>query len=249
MSFEGKTVIITGASRGIGYETVKLFYAAGARVYLTARTESNLNKLSKDLGGNAIAEVCDVGILGELERVTKKVLQDTGRIDILINNAGTIDPISNIHLTSPKAWSDAIDTNLKGVFYGVHAVLPTMINQKSGCIINLGSGAAYNPLEGWSHYCASKAGVAMLTKSLQLELKNQGIRVMSLSPGTVATEMQIKIKASGVNPISKLDVSAHVPAIWPAKTLLWMCNPDSEKYIDQEVSLRDPKVLKHVGLR
>ena len=82
MSFEGKTVIITGASRGIGYETAKLFYAAGARVYLTARTESNLNKLSKDLGGNAIAEVCDVGILGELERVTKKVLQDTGRIDI-----------------------------------------------------------------------------------------------------------------------------------------------------------------------
>ena len=88
----------------------------------------------------------------------------------------------------------------------------------------------------------------MLTKSLQLELKNQGIRVMSLSPGTVATEMQIKIKASGVNPISKLDVSAHVPAIWPAKTLLWMCDPDSEKYIDQEVSLRDPTVLKHVGL-
>ena len=248
MSFEGKTVIITGASRGIGYETAKLFYAAGARVYLTARTESNLNKLSKDLGGDAIAEVCDVGILGELERVTKKVLQGTGRIDILINNAGTIDPISNIHLTSPKAWSDAIDTNLKGVFYGVHAVLPTMINQKSGCIINLGSGAAYNPLEGWSHYCVSKAGLSMLTRSVQLELKDTGIRVMSLSPGTVATKMQHRIKESGINPVSQMDFSEHISAVWPAKTLIWMCSPSSLDFTNEEISLKETSIRKLVGL-
>ena len=169
MPLKDKTVIISGASRGIGFETAKLFCEAGARIYITSRSEDDLVSLANNLGSNVNAHVCDVSKLKDWERVVRRAHNETGRIDILINNAGTIDPISDIFQTNPEAWSNAIDTNLKGVFYGSYSVIPIMKKQQSGCIINIGSGAAYNPLEGWSHYCASKAGVAMLTRSLKLE--------------------------------------------------------------------------------
>ena len=248
MRLKGKTVIITGASRGIGFETAKLFYKEGAQIYITARSGDDLVSLADNLGTNARAHVCDVSDLKDWERVVSGALKETGRIDILINNAGTIDPISDIFQTNPEAWSNSIDTNLKGVFFGSYSVIPIMKKQQCGCIINIGSGAAYNPLEGWSHYCASKAGVAMLTRSLKLELRGTGIRVMSLSPGTVATEMQLKIKKSGINPISKMSFSDHIPPNWPARALLWMCSSDSEKFTDEEISLRSPEIRKRVGL-
>ena len=248
MLLKGKTVIITGASRGIGLETAKLFYEAGARIYITARSENDLISLADSLGKNAVAHVCDVSKLKDWEDLVSRAHNETGRIDILINNAGTIDPISDIFQTNPEAWSNAIDINLKGVFYGSYSVIPIMKKQQYGCIINLGSGAAYNPLEGWSHYCASKAGVAMLTQSLKLELKDSGIKVMSLSPGSVATEMQLKIKKSGINSISKMNFSDHIPPSWPARTLLWMCSSDSEKFTHEEISLRSPDIRKRVGL-
>ena len=248
MIFKDKTVIITGASRGIGFETAKLFHGAGARVYLMARSHEDLNALSKSLGRNAVKCICDVSKIEDWKNVVSQALKDTGRIDILINNAGTIDPISTIFETNPEDWSKSIDINLKGAFYGCYTVIPIMRKQKSGCIINIGSGAAYSPLEGWSHYCVSKAGLSMLTRSVQLELKGTDIRVMSLSPGTVATKMQRRIKESGINPISKIDFSEHIPAIWPAKTLLWMCSPISSDFTNKEISLRETAIRKMVGL-
>ncbi len=248
MPLKDKTVIISGASRGIGFETAKLFCEAGARIYITSRSEDDLVSLANNLGSNVNAHVCDVSKLKDWERVVRRAHNETGRIDILINNAGTIDPISDIFQTNPEAWSNAIDTNLKGVFYGSYSVIPIMKKQQSGCIINIGSGAAYNPLEGWSHYCASKAGVAMLTRSLKLELTGTGIRAMSLSPGTVATEMQLKIKQSGINPVSKMNFSDHIPPNWPARALIWMCSPDSEKFTHEEISLRSPEIRKRIGL-
>ena len=88
----------------------------------------------------------------------------------------------------------------------------------------------------------------MLTRSIQLELKDTDIRVMSLSPGTVATKMQRRIKESGINPISKIDFSEHIPVIWPAKTLLWMCSPISSDFTNKEISLRETAIRKMVGL-
>ena len=117
-----------------------------------------------------------------------------------------------------------------------------------GTIITISSGAAHNAIEGWSAYCTSKAGAAMLTACTDHEYRSSGIRAMGLSPGTVATQMQIDIKASGMNPVSQLDWSEHIPPEWPAKVLLWMCSKEADPFIGQEIRLKDPKILEAVGL-
>ncbi|SDX48357.1 NADP-dependent 3-hydroxy acid dehydrogenase YdfG [Litoreibacter albidus] len=244
----GKTALITGASRGIGADTARVMAGAGAHVVLMARSGEELEKLAAEIGPQASVCKSDVADFGDWTKAVDLALEKTGRVDILVNNAGLIDPIARLEDSDPAAWSTLIDVNLKGVYYGVKAVLQTMTSQGSGTILNISSGAAHGPLEGWSAYCSSKAGAAMLTRCIQAEHGGTGIRVMGLSPGTVATDMQVKIKASGINPVSELDPAVHIPADWPAKALLWMCGEDSDSYLGEEISLRDEEVRRRVGL-
>jgi NAD(P)-dependent dehydrogenase (short-subunit alcohol dehydrogenase family) len=170
------------------------------------------------------------------------------RLDVLINNAGVIEPIARLSETDPAAFARAVQINLSGVFHGMRAAIPVMRAQGAGTIITVSSGAAHNPLEGWGAYCCSKAGAAMLTRVAHLEEGAAGLRVMGLSPGTVATDMQVTIKASGVNPVSQLDPAVHIPADWPARALLWMCGPGGDDWLGREVSLRDEGIRRAVGL-
>ena len=219
----GKTVMITGASRGIGAEAARAFANAGANVGLVARSEDEIANLAGEIGNAAIAIPCDVSRYWEVEKAVDAIIQTFGGLDILINNAGVIEPISPLINSDPEGWSHAIDINLKGVYYGMRAAMPMMVERGEGTIITVSSGAAHNPIEAWSHYCASKAGAAMLTANADLEAREHGLRIMGLSPGTVATQMQREIKASGINAISKLDWTDHIPPDWPARALLWMC--------------------------
>jgi len=244
----GKTVMITGASRGIGASAARLFAQAGANVALIARSEDSIANLAGEIGQQAIAIPCDVSRYWEVEKAVDAARQTFGGLDILINNAGVIEPISLLADSDPEGWGHAIDINLKGVYNGMRAVLPEMTNAKSGTIITISSGAAHNPVEAWSHYCTSKAGAAMLTSCAHHEAGALGLRIMGLSPGTVATQMQREIKASGINPISKLEWSDHIPPEWPAKTLAWMCSTDADDWLGQEISLRDEAIRKRVGL-
>ncbi|MCV6825693.1 MULTISPECIES: SDR family oxidoreductase [Halocynthiibacter] len=248
MSLSGKTVVITGASKGIGASAARLFAEAGANVALLARSADAIAELAGEIGQKALAIPCDVSRYWEIDNAFQTVLREFGSLDVLVNNAGVIDPITSIVESDPESWSHAIDINLKGVFNGVRAALPTMLAQKSGTILNVSSGAAHGPLEGWSAYCSGKAGAAMLTRCTHLEAGSAGIRVMGLSPGTVATEMQVKIKASGINPVSKLEVSDHIPPDWPAKALLWMCSAEADTYLGEEIALRDETIRAKVGL-
>lgn len=248
MSLSGKTVVITGASKGIGASAARLFAEAGANVALLARSADAIAELAGEIGQKALAIPCDVSRYWEIDNAFQTVLREFGSLDVLVNNAGVIDPITSIVESDPESWSHAIDINLKGVFNGVRAALPTMLAQKSGTILNVSSGAAHGPLEGWSAYCSGKAGAAMLTRCTHLEAGSAGIRVMGLSPGTVATEMQVKIKASGINPVSKLEVSDHIPPDWPAKALLWMCSAEADTYLGEEITLRDETIRAKVGL-
>lgn len=243
---QGKVVAITGASRGIGAAAVRVFAAAGAQVVLLARSTAQIAAMADEVGGMALT--CDVADWASVQAAVAAVEARLGRLDVLINNAGVIDPIARIADADPAEWGAAVDINLKGVFHGCRAVLPLMKRQGAGTIINLSSGAATNPLEAWSAYCATKAGVLMLTRALHLEEAGWGLRMLGLSPGTVATEMQVKIKASGINPVAALDPSVHIPADWPARALLWMCGAGADRWLGGDVSLRDEAVRRAAGL-
>jgi len=245
----GKTALITGASRGIGAAAAQVFAKAGANVVLAARSLDQIEELAAEInatGGKALAVQCDVSDFASVQAAVSRAVETFGGLDILINNAGVVDPINPLATADPVEWGRTIDINIKGVFYGMRAALGVM---KSGStILTVSSGAAHSALEGWSAYCTSKAGAAMLTKAADTEHRASGIRIMGLSPGTVATEMQVKIRASGINPVSKLDPSAHVPAKWPARALLWMCTKASDDFLGQEIALRDDRIRRRIGL-
>ena len=247
MDMTGKTVVITGASRGIGAEAARVFADAGANVVLLARGTASIETLSAEIGASALAIACDVSDYASVEAALAQAAQHFGSVDVLINNAGVIEPISHLMAADPAEWGQVIDINLKGVFYGMRAAAEHM-REKGGSILTISSGAAHGPVEAWSHYCASKAGAAMLTRCLDKEERENGIRAMGLSPGTVATQMQKEIKASGINPVSKLAWEDHIPADWPARALLWMCSSDADAYLGEEISLRDEGIRKRVGL-
>lgn len=248
MDMTGKTVMITGASRGIGAEAARVFANAGANVVLLARSQDDIAAMAGEIGERAIAIPCNVARYSEMSSAVATTLQVFGGLDVLINNAGIVDPISHLGDADPDAWGHLIDINVKGVFNGIHAALPALKEGGGGSVLTISSGAAHNAIEAWSAYCASKAAVNMLNRSLHLEEAGNGIRAIGLSPGTVATEMQRKIKASGINPVSQLDWDVHIPADWPAKCLLWMCSAEADQYCGEEISLRDDGIRRAVGL-
>ncbi len=248
MDMTGKTVLITGASRGIGAAAARIFAESGANLVLAARSGDALGALADELGARAIAVPCNVGEFVDVVGAVTAAVDQFGALDVLINNAGVIDPISNLSVADPAEWGRAIDINLKGVFHGMRAAMPLMQAAGAGTILTVSSGAAHYPVEGWSAYCSSKAGAAMLTDCAHMEGAAHGLRIMGLSPGTVATQMQRDVRASGVNPVSQLDWSEHIPAEWPARALLWMCSPASDPWLGQEISLREKAIRQKIGL-
>lgn len=248
MKMAEKVVMITGASRGIGEAAARLFADEGARVVLLARTEDRIAQIAGEIGPKALAIPCDISRYWEVEAAVEATIKTFGRLDVLIGNAGVIEPIGHLAELDPDAWSSVIDVNLKGVFHGMRAALPHMIDAGGGTIITISSGAATAPIEGWSHYCSSKAGARMLTACLDTEYGSSGIRALGLSPGTVATQMQREIKASGINRVSQLDWSDHIPPEWPAQALVWMCSHEADDWLGKDISLRDDTIRRKVGL-
>ena len=167
MDMTGKTVLITGASRGIGAEAARVFANAGANVALLARSQDDIAALAGEIGEQAIAIPCNVARYSEMSSAVATVVQVFGGLDVLINNAGVVDPISHLGDADPDAWGQLIDINVKGVFNGIHAALPALKNG-GGSVLTISSGAAHNAIEAWSAYCASKAAVNMMNRSLHL---------------------------------------------------------------------------------
>lgn len=242
-----KVVVITGASRGIGAAAAVEMAKSGAKVALLARNRDAIDQIAADIGDAALAIGCDVADADQVSAAFDQVVSHFGQIDVVINNAGIIDPIARLGDADADAWGALIDVNLKGAFYGVQAALRHM--PTGGTIITVSSGAASNPIAGWSAYCASKAGAAMLTRCVDLEYRDAGIRAFGLSPGTVATQMQKDIKASSVdNRVRQLDWSDHIPPEWPARALAWMCTAAADDLIGTDISLRDDDIRSRAGV-
>ncbi|GAA6138276.1 SDR family oxidoreductase [Arenicella sp. 4NH20-0111] len=237
----GKTALILGASQGIGLASANSLAFYGATVVLAARSidtiETEATNLA-NLGFNAFAIPCDVTDYDSVTHAVEFTKEKTGRVDILVNNAGVIDPLTTLIDSDPTQWNRAIDTNLKGVYHGMRSALPIMKDQKAGTIINMSSGAANSALIGWSHYCSSKAAAKKLTEVANLELTGTNIRVIGLSPGTVATPMMAKIRDAGINQVSTLNWDAHLPPQWVGETVAYLCGEGGNEFLGRDFSLK-----------
>jgi NADP-dependent 3-hydroxy acid dehydrogenase YdfG len=191
---QNKVVIITGASSGLGEATAKRLAASGAKLMLAARREDRLKELVAVIaasGGTATYLVTDVVDRAQVEALAQKTLSTYGRIDVLVNNAGLM-PLSPLDELKVEEWDQMIDVNIKGVLYGIAAVLPTMRQQKSGHVINLSSVAGHQVFLAGAVYCATKFAVRAISEGLRLE-SNGEIRSTNISPGAIATELTTTI--------------------------------------------------------
>lgn len=247
----GKVAIVTGASRGVGAAAALALAKAGASVMLGARDAARLAKVAADItaiGGKAVAMACDMSDYAAVERLVAETEAKLGPVDVLVNNAGVIEPIAPIWEADPAVWARNIEVNLVGCFNGVRAVLARMIAAGGGTIINVSSGAGVRPLEGWSAYSSGKAGLAMLTRAIALETGDKNIRVYGFSPGTTDTDMQAAIRASGINIISQIPREKLTPVELPAQAIVYLATPAAADLSGKEVSLRDETFRARVGL-
>lgn len=247
-ALKDQVVIVTGASRGIGARTVQEFVKQGARVVLAARSEQSIQKLALELGENTLAVTCDVSQYASVESLVNKTLQHFGKVTALINNAGVIDPISHLVESDPEGWDSVISINLLGAYHGTRAVLPYFYTQQQGTIINISSGAAFRPLEAWSAYCVSKAGLAMLTQTTALETSHVGISVYGLAPGLVDTEMQATIRAAGFNEVSRLPREKLSSPDDAAKAIVWLCANKPQNLNGKDLDIRESDLRSLIGL-
>ncbi len=250
-ALDKNVALIVGASRGIGLACAKVLAGYGARVVLAARSLETARACAEEIvvhGGHADAVSCDATCFADVQSAVDQCVTTHGRLDILVNNAGVIEPIAHLAQTDPAAWSHAVDVNLKGVYHGLRAALPVMLHQGAGTIVTISSGAANNAMEGWSAYCATKAAVKMLTQCAHKDHGDSGVRVMGLSPGTVATDMMATIKQSGVNPVSQLDWSAHIPPEWAGEAVAFLCTPDAAEFAGTDFSIKTDEGRRAVGL-
>ena len=190
-NIEGKVVVITGASSGLGEATARTLSEEGATVVLGARRLDRLKTLVSEItgkGGKALAKATDVTQVDEVKALVDAAVQAYGRIDVMINNAGLM-PQSPLERLKIDDWDRMIDVNIKGVLYGIAAALPYMKEQKSGHFINVSSVAGHKVRRGGVVYAATKHAVRVISEGLRQEVKPYNIRTTVISPGAVATEL------------------------------------------------------------
>ncbi|MCB5050638.1 3-oxoacyl-ACP reductase FabG [Streptococcus mutans] len=190
-----KIIFISGGGRGIGFECTRLLLEEGYTVITCVRTKRllpELSKLKEKYHDNFFMEFCDVSIHKEIKMLISRVISKFGKIDVLINNAG-ITRDSFIKNMTIDQWKDVFDTNLNGVFYCIKAVLPNMLERKSGRIINISSISGERGAVAQANYSASKAAINGLTRTLAKELGPNGITVNAVVPGIINTDMLQKI--------------------------------------------------------
>jgi NADP-dependent 3-hydroxy acid dehydrogenase YdfG len=208
-----KVVVITGASSGLGEATARRLAREGAKLVLGARRLERLRALAEELslGDDAVVQT-DVTDREQVENLVKHAVQTHGRVDAIINNAGLM-PLSPLEALKVEDWDRTIDVNLKGVLYGIAAVLPHMKEQQGGHVINVSSVAGHTVNPGGAVYSATKYGVRVISEALRQEVKPYNIRTTVISPGAVDTELPGSVTepdvAEGVNALYE---SVAVPA-------------------------------------
>jgi NAD(P)-dependent dehydrogenase (short-subunit alcohol dehydrogenase family) len=236
MRLRDKVALITGGTSGIGEATALLFSQEGVRVAITGRSVERGQKVANKIqaaGGRAFFLECDVRVAGHCRRAVEETLKSFGRLDVLFNNAGVYYPHTALDCTEEE-WDLQIDINLKGTFLMSKYVLPGMIAQGSGVIINNSSGWGLVGGDAAVAYCASKGGVVLLTKAMAIDHGRQGIRVNCICPGDVDTPMlpedarmrglkwQDYLAGAANRPLGRIGTADEI-----AKAVLFLASDDS----------------------
>jgi 3-hydroxy acid dehydrogenase / malonic semialdehyde reductase len=237
MSFSG-TVLITGASAGIGEACARAFAAAGARLVLTARRRERLEALADELRGAHGTEShllpLDVRDAGAVQAAVGGLPAEYAAVDVLVNNAGLGRGLEPLFNGDPADWDEMMDTNVKGLLYVTRAVTPGMVERRRGHVVNLGSVAGHEVYPGGAVYCATKHAVNAITRGLRMDLLGTGVRVSTIDPGMVETEFSVirfhgdRERADrvyrGMTPLSAADI---------AETVLWVATRPPHVNIDE----------------
>ena len=238
--------IITGAARGIGAETARALAADGVNLSLAVRNPDAASELVKELNQydvEIIVVACDVSNHNEVANMVQTTVERLGRVDILVNNAGTLEPIALLEDADPEAWLNCQQVNIAGAYYAIREVLPYFRQQDSGTIINLSSGAAHHALRGWSAYCTSKAGLAMLTMTVAVEVSGADIRVYGFQPGMVDTRMTREGLKKELNLLSEKNLDDFFQPSAPAEAIATLCRHRPLKFHGGEPRLGDEDLM------
>jgi NAD(P)-dependent dehydrogenase (short-subunit alcohol dehydrogenase family) len=247
-SLEGKKALVTGARHGIGGRTAVALAEAGAIVAVCGRKAGDCDAIVEEItgsGGKAFDHSLDVADLAAVAGRMAAAAEKLGGLDIVVNNAGVIEPMATIDRLDPLAFDRACRINLSGAAAVTAAAWPHLKGR--GRVVNLLSGAGVQPMEGWAAYCASKAGLHMLTRSIDLEGKPHGIRAFSFAPGVVDTDMQTAIRAAKINRISDIPRETLAAPERPAAMIAWLVSGAADDLAGVMVDIRDPEVLKRIG--
>lgn len=224
VAIQDQTVLITGASSGIGSACARVFAEAGAKLILAARRLDRLETLATELYQQFKSQVhllhLDVCDRDQVEMAVATLPESWAAIDILINNAGLSRGLEKFYAAEVQDWEEMIDTNIKGLLYMTRAIVPGMVSRERGQVINIGSIAGHQTYPGGNVYCATKAAVRALSEGLKLDLLGTPVRVSSVDPGMVETEFsQVRFHGDttraeqvyqGLTPLTPLDVAEVV---------------------------------------
>jgi len=245
-SLQDKIAIVTGASQGIGKTTAELFSKSGAHVVCIARNEEKIKNLANTIsknGHSASYFPCDISDGDLIQNTIKSVINDYGKIDILINNAG-ITRDSLILRMKNNQWDDVLNTNLKGAFYATKSVLRSMMKNKYGRIINITSIVGLQGNSGQSNYSASKAGLIGFSQSVAKEVASRGITINCIAPGWIETEMtndlpqNLKSEIIKNIPIGKTGTTEDI-----AYTALFLASKESKYITGQTITVDGGRVI------
>ncbi|MFN8485074.1 MAG: SDR family oxidoreductase [Anaerolineae bacterium] len=256
-SVAGQIALITGGGRGIGRATAEMLAAAGASVAVSARSSHQVHATTEALqalGADAIGIVADVAVADDVRRLVDQVIEVFGTVDILVNNAGTLAPIGMAWEVDPDEWAYNIGTNLVGAYRLCHAVVPLMIEEGGGRIINVSTGAARRVNPGWSAYAAAKAGLDQFTRVLAAEVAPHGICVNAIYPGVTDTRMQADIRTLSPEQFPNVDRYRQLHAEGrlrdprePAELIFWLCTSAAQDVTGEVFDINEASVRERVA--